>query len=510
MAVRALIASLTIHYLAFSMALDYSIVLLSIEELWTALGGNFTLFGFVFGIYAFSQAIITPILGYISDLRGLKFTLILSMVVNALGNILYGFSFIMDSVNMILVGRFVSGLGAGSVALGVVYLTNVTSREMRGKSIASFKLSQAFGFFGGPVIGLAFTTLKAPKSTSNSTTKTFNLYTLPAWLALANVLVIVVPAVKYCFKNPLAPHMALRYNHKEAKELIFHTAVFMPLLFIASLCYWMVTSDIFTLAFGQYHLVRSNQDLWKVYVSAGSTLIVVCVIIRLTIHRREKKTPVYFTTLGLLLSVVGFGLLGDFKLKNSTITRAFYYGAVGLITSGGALFFTGAGTYYSRKVTDLSHQARNRRGLYLGLFTFSESFGRFIGPTLSSIVVHIKQNSSFKTLHKCDLINLIPDGCHVSNINVTIIVLCCVMLILTACFLRYHRRYGKCQVDVSLLSLEELPMPQPGEEFHGREISVGRQSKLELHLDIDRSRSNTDDLSIKSDRSNSINNNFSF
>lgn len=499
---------MTIHYLAFSMALDYSIVLLSIEELWTALGGNLTLYGFVFGIYAFSQAIITPILGYISDLRGLKFTLMLSLLVNALGNVLYGLSFTVNSVNMILIGRFVSGLGAGAVSLGVVYLTNVTSREMRGKSIASFKLSQAFGFFGGPVVGLAFTTMKAPKLTSNTTTKTFNIYTLPAWIALCNVLVLVVPAVKYCFKNPLAPHMALRYNHREAKELVLHTAVFMPLLFLASSSYWLVTSDIFTLAFGQYHLVRSNKDLWKVYISAGSTLILACLFIRLTIHRRDKTTPVVFTVLGLLFAFAGFALLGDYNVKNNTISSAFYYGAVALITSGGAAFFTGAGTYYSRKVTDLSHQARNRRGLFLGLFTFSESFGRFIGPTLSSLVVHIKDNPSFKTLHKCDLINLIPDGCHASNLNVTLIVLCCVMLILIAGFLFYHRRYGKCQVDVSLLSLEELPMPQPGDEFHGREISMSREGKLEL--EINRPRSSTSDLSIvsiKSDHGSSMNNN---
>jgi MFS family permease len=495
------------------MALDYSIVLLTIEELWTALGGNLMLYGFVFGIYALSQSVITPLLGYISDVRGLKFTLLLSLVLNALGNVLYVFAFVSNSVNMILIGRFVSGLGAGSLVLGVVYLTNVSSRDMRGKVIASFKLSQAVGYFGGPMIGMAFMTLNAPEKTSSTTTKIFNLYTLPAWVALGNVIFIVIPAVKYCFKNPLSPHMALKYNHKEARELVIHTLILIPLLFLATSCYWVVTSDLFTLAFGQYHLLTSNRNLWKVYVSAGVTLILSCVFVRVTIHRIRKMSSEIFTVIGLLFASVGFLLLIDYGIQNTLLSKGFYYGGVAFVISGGASFFTGIGTYFSRKVTDLSHQARNRRGLFLGLFTFAESFGRFVGPTTSSLILFVEENPKIKSIHKCDLINLIPDGCHVSNINVTMAVLCSIIVILTACFVFYHRRYGKCQVDISLLSLEELTMPEPGQGRLWSRVDnpstddVNIEFNLELTPPRSRTVSRVSTNSMKSSQSNSLNNN---
>lgn len=472
------------------------------------------LYGFVFGIYALSQSVITPLLGYISDVRGIKFTLVLSLVLNAFGNILYGFSFISDSANMILVGRFVSGLGAGSLVLGVVYLTNVSSRDMRGKVIASFKLSQAIGYFGGPVIGMAFVTMKSPHKTSSTATKIFNMYTLPAWVALGNVVFIVIPAVKYCFKNPLSPHMALKYNHKEAKELVIHTVFLIPLLFLATMCYWIIASDLFTLAFGQYHLITSDKDLWKVYVSAGVTLVLSCVFIRVTIHRIRKMSSEIFTVLGLLIVSIGLFLFVDFGIQDSRVSTAFYYSGVALIVSGGASFFTGIGTYYSRKVTDLSHQARNRRGLFLGFFTFAESFGRFVGPTTSSLILFVEEKPKKTTLFKCDLINLVPDGCHVRNLSVTIAVLCTVLVLLAVCFVVYHRRYGKCQVDISLLSLEEMSMPPPGEglrlSFRDENCAsedVHAELNIELNPPRSRSVSHLSNSSMKSSQSSSLNNN---
>ncbi|XP_031557827.1 uncharacterized protein LOC116294372 [Actinia tenebrosa] len=514
MSTRTFLSSVTINYFGFTMALDYSIVLLTIEELWTSLGGSLMLYGFVFGIYALSQSVITPLLGYISDVRGIKFTMVLSLVLNALGNILYGFSFISDSANMILIGRFVSGLGAGSLVLGVVYLTNVSSRDMRGKVIAGFKLSQAIGYFGGPMIGMIFVTMKSPQKTSSTATKIFNMYTLPAWVALGNVIFIVIPAVKYCFKNPLSPHMALKYNHKEAKELVIHTIFLIPVLFLATMCYWIIASDLFTLAFGQYHLITSNKDLWKVYVSAGVTLVMSCLFIRVTIHRIRKMSSEIFTVLGLLIVSIGLMLFADFGIQDYRVSTAFYYSGVALIVSGGASFFTGIGTYYSRKVTDLSHQARNRRGFFLGLFTFAESFGRFVGPATSSLILFVEEKpKKTTTLFKCDLINLIPDGCHVRNLSVTIAFLCTVLVLLSACFVVYHRRYGKCQVDISLLSLEELPMPQPGEgRLSFREdnyVSDDLNAELNIELNPPRSRSvsHVSNNSMKNSQSSSLNNN---
>ena len=72
------------------MAVDYSIVLVSTQDLWFSLGGSETNYGFMFGVYAFTQALVSPLVGYISDWRGLKFAVMLSLVINVTGNVVYG------------------------------------------------------------------------------------------------------------------------------------------------------------------------------------------------------------------------------------------------------------------------------------------------------------------------------------------------------------------------------------------------------------------------------------
>ena len=68
MSTKNLLSTFAVHYFGFTMALDYSIVLLSVEELWSSLGGSATLFGFMFGSYALAQAVVSPLLGYISEI----------------------------------------------------------------------------------------------------------------------------------------------------------------------------------------------------------------------------------------------------------------------------------------------------------------------------------------------------------------------------------------------------------------------------------------------------------
>ncbi|EDO46811.1 predicted protein [Nematostella vectensis] len=480
MATKAMISTFTVNYFGFSMALDYSVVLLTIQELWESLDGDFKLYGFVFGSYALSQAFMSPLLGYISDARGLKFAIILAILLNGAGNLLYAFSYAVGSVNMVLAGRFVAGLGAGAIALGVVYLTNTSSRDVRGRAIAGFKLSQAGGYLGGPLLAMAIISLKKPSKDASFATKVFNFYTAPVWLILSNALLILLPLTKFCFKNTLSSHMALKYTHREAKELLAHTLMLVLLLFLATSCFWAITSDLFIIAFGQYHLFNANEQLWKLYVSAGAALFIASLIVCLTIHRRI--TPFLYTVLGLVFNIAGLTSMAKYNINDKLYLTILYYVGVAMSTSGCACFFTGIGTYYSQKITDLSHQARNRRGLFLGTFNFAEALGRAAGPTVASLVMHIQQNPD--SSKECSVDKLIPDGCEVGNINYVLPVLGGITVIVLALFVFYHIKHGKCRTDVSLLSLEELQaMPGPGEDrqMFFREEGDGEEASLSIY-----------------------------
>lgn len=457
MSTKNLLSTFAVHYFGFTMALDYSVVLLSVKLLWKSLGGGATLYGFMFGSYALAQAVVSPLLGYISDLRGLKFVVMLSLIINVTGNVLYGLSVLAQSLHMVFVGRFVAGLGAGSVTLSLIYLTNTTPRETRGKSVASFKLAQAIGLLGGPLIEMFLVPLLAGhEETTTTTSKIFNLYTTPAWLATANVVLIMLPLTKFFFKNPMAPHMAMKFNCREAKRLIVHSAVLMLSMFFGTACFWGIISDLFTLAFGQYHLISSQRDLWKVFISGEIAFVVAGILLRATIHR--KVSPAMFSILGLIVNVWGFVLLIDYRLSDERLKNGFYFGAVALSTSGGAFFFTGAGVYYSQKITDFSDEARNRRGVFLGFFNLAEALGRFAGPAVISLFLRLtnKGNAS------CNPDNFDPTHCQVLNVNIVLAVLCGILFINVLLFIYYHVVHGKRRTDGFLLSNTDVANPGEG------------------------------------------------
>lgn len=457
MSTLTLLSTITVHYFGFTMAVDYSIVLVSTQDLWFSLGGSETYYGFMFGIYAFTQALVSPLVGYISDWRGLKFAVMLSLVINVTGNVLYGLSIFSNSLHVMFFGRLVAGIGAGSVTLALVYLTNTTPEQTRGKSIASFKLAQAVGLLGGPVVGMFLFPLvdnrKDIESIRNGTTitKLFNLFTAPAWIAVANVVFLMLPLTKFFFKNPLAPHMAMKFAIKEAKSLILHTAFFMVSIFLGTACFWGITSNLFVLALAQYGLVAKQKDLWKVYVAGGIAFVVAGGLIRAGIHR--KLSPALCSIIGLIFNVWGFVLLLDYGTKAEGLLNLLYFGGVALSTSGAAWFFTGMGVYYSQKITEFSNQARNRRGVFLGFFNLADALGRFAGPVVIPLFLHLLNHGGTH----CQLAKFDGSNCKVTNVNAVLAVLCGIFSFNLLAFIYYHIAHGKRHTHGFLLNETDNP-----------------------------------------------------
>ena len=288
MSLQTLLSGLTIYYLSFALSLDYSATLVSIEEYWLTLGGEPSAYGVVFGSYALAQIISSPIFGYLADRRGTKFALCVSIIVNACGNALYGLAYTLDSKHAAVWGRFLSGFGAGSLILGIVHITNTTTREDRGWVVANYRIAQSLAYLGGPFLGLTFIPLQLPDSPSNRTAtareEILNFYTTPAWVAVLNDLLVMLPMVVVLFKNPFAPHAAMRFYYKDAKALIYHTAMIGFILFVGNLCLWGVISKLFSFAFAQYHIINKQPDLWKVYIAAGTAFFAGSVLLRFLIN----------------------------------------------------------------------------------------------------------------------------------------------------------------------------------------------------------------------------------
>ena len=465
MSLQSLLSGLTIYYLSFALSLDYSATLVSIEEYWLTLGGEPLAYGVVFGSYALAQILSSPIFGYLADRRGTKFALCLSIVVNAVGNTLYGLAYALESKHAAVLGRFVSGFGSGSLILGIVHITNTTTREDRGWAVANYRIAQSLAYLGGPFLGLTFVPLQLPDISSNTTATTkeqiLNFYTTPAWVAVLNDLLVMLPMVLVLFKNPFAPHAAMRFYYKDAKPLIYHTAAISLILLIGNLSLWGVISKLFSFAFAQYHIIHEQSDLWKVYVAAGTAFFAGSMLLRVLI--KSRLSEIALSVWGLATNIVGFIFLLDLNMNPPASNAFFYLGSVFTIF-GGMWFLTGAIVYYSHKITDFSNQARNRRGLFMGLLNIADAFGRFIGPAVLTPIMKMESSNGLQ----CQPLNLDPMNCTLSKVNIALSINIILLFGNILFFVYYHWNYGRTNFEAS------------GSLVSHTSLSVRSQSQIQL------------------------------
>src|SRR6185437_3632651 len=84
---------------------------------------------------------------------------------------------------LLLVGRFVTGVGSGNVVLLRTYASTASTSSDRARAIALVTCGQAIGMTRGPALQLLFAPLSFPGVRIPLLGTSFNLYTAPAYLA---------------------------------------------------------------------------------------------------------------------------------------------------------------------------------------------------------------------------------------------------------------------------------------------------------------------------------------
>jgi EmrB/QacA subfamily drug resistance transporter len=95
----------------FLAAIEGTIVATAMPSIASRLGG-FSLYSWVFSSYLLMQAVTTPVFGKLADLYGRKPIFIAGVMIFLAGSLLCGFA---GSMGMLVVFRFVQGIGAGAV-----------------------------------------------------------------------------------------------------------------------------------------------------------------------------------------------------------------------------------------------------------------------------------------------------------------------------------------------------------------------------------------------------------
>lgn len=106
--------------------------------------------GLLTSLYALAQFIFTPILGSLSDRYGRKPIIIVSLIIEALSFVLTALA---GSLPMLMLARFVGGLGASNIGSAQAFVADVTPREKRAQGMGMIGAAIGLGFVIGPALG---------------------------------------------------------------------------------------------------------------------------------------------------------------------------------------------------------------------------------------------------------------------------------------------------------------------------------------------------------------------
>lgn len=106
--------------------------------------------GIVIAIYSLTQFFFNPIFGKLSDKYGRRPVIVISLLLNASGYILFSFT---HSYLMLIISRIIAGIGGSSIGVAQAYIADVTTKDERSKGMGLIGVAFGLGFVFGPLIG---------------------------------------------------------------------------------------------------------------------------------------------------------------------------------------------------------------------------------------------------------------------------------------------------------------------------------------------------------------------
>jgi len=380
---------------------------------------------------------------------------ILAVLINMLGNILYSLAYVFQNRNFILVGRLLAGLGSSSLTIGLSFITRTVilpdynESQQRGE-IADYKMFQSFARIVGPIIGFCLTTINDPSPNDSVWSLVFNYFTIPSWIAVANNVFIMLPLAIYRQENAIAD-LELERLPKENKShldhvptihykdpLVRHLTFWTFIQFSASVFYWSIGSNLFAIAFAEYHMIYHKSDSWKLYI--GGTVGFIVGFVSYKKYKGAKELTNWFQTGGLLLFALGHLLLIDYGGHFSLSPFKFYAG-VCVGTAGTAWFFSASNTYLAWMLNQPAFRVQSEYHIasLTGINTAGGSLGRFIGPTIFSAIADIQTSSLQLGCNSLDPHHYQVEGCILKNSNFVIALFAAFSLVTAISCLVYHR-----------------------------------------------------------------------
>ena len=324
-------------------------------------GATTTLVGIVIGGYALTQMLFQIPFGVISDKLGRKGTIIMGLLLFAIGSIICAVS---TDIYSLIFGRLLQGAGSiGAVVTAMI--SDLVKEEQRPKAMAVMGSSIAFAFaismIAGPTIGAAFGVQ--------------SLFYITLFLALASIFVLV----KYV---PNPPKITHTYKEKAKLGEILGNANLIKMNITNFLQKGLMT---FAFMIIPMTLIKNFDwqmaELWKVYLPAMIFGIFAMGPAAVLAEKKGKFKEILI--IGIILFAISYLVIGF--SSNATV---FVIGVV--------IFFIGFNMHEPIMQSLAAKFAKvHQRGLVLGIFTSAGYVGTFLGGLLGGAFY---ESASMETL----------------------------------------------------------------------------------------------------------------
>ncbi|MEA2016974.1 MAG: MFS transporter [Campylobacterota bacterium] len=335
-------------------------------------GSTPTLVGIVIGGYAITQMLFQVPFGIMSDKLGRKGTIILGLLLFAIGSIICAIS---NDILALLLGRFLQGAGAiGAVVTAMI--SDVVREEQRPKAMAlmggSIAASFAIAMIAGPTIGAWF--------------GIHSLFWITAFLALISIYILLklVP-------NP--PQVTHTYHDHSKVSFLAN-----PELIKMNITNFL-QKGMMTFAFMIIPIILTRTygwemfDLWKVYLPAMIAGIFAMAPAAILAEKKGKFKEV------LLIGIIFFAL-SYYLIGNATSQTLFLTGVI--------VFFIGFNMHEPIMQSLTTRYTKvHEKGKVLGVFNSFGYAGTFIGGFVGGLYLKEVDSSFTNSLYDISMVIVI-------------------------------------------------------------------------------------------------------
>ncbi|MER3480697.1 MAG: hypothetical protein C4327_09530 [Meiothermus sp.] len=114
-----------------------------------AVGVGAFVIGLLIGVYDFAELFAKPFAGFVADRRGMKLTLLVGLAIFIAGSLL----FLAVNPSLLLLIRFIQGLGAAALSTVSISLVARYFKEGRGKAFGIYNAVKGAGYIISPALG---------------------------------------------------------------------------------------------------------------------------------------------------------------------------------------------------------------------------------------------------------------------------------------------------------------------------------------------------------------------